>query len=117
MHIQTIWSCDANGNPKEVFLKSSENYYWRVRIYDGNGQPVAGASVTSRLYRPGNYPNTVWATSTATTDATGVAAFSRTHKSNDLVGTYTTDVSAVTKSGMTYDPGANLQNTDTFQVQ
>ncbi|MGE5529219.1 MAG: fibronectin type III domain-containing protein [Patescibacteria group bacterium] len=117
MHVESIWSCDASGNPKEIFTKAADNYMWRVKIFDGNGAPVAGASVTSRLYRPGNYPTQVWQTFTATTDANGTAAFAKGSKSNDTTGYYTMDVSAVTKSGMTWDTSADDMETDTLYMQ
>ena len=117
MHVQEIWSCDINGNPKEIFTKAVDNYMWRVKIFDGNGTPVSGASVSSRIYRPGNYPTLVWQTLTATTNADGVAVFSKGSKSNDTTGYYTMDVSAVTKAGMTWDTNADDMKTDTLYMQ
>jgi hypothetical protein len=117
MHVEAIWSCDVDGNPKDVFSKSvDDNYYWRVKVHNGDEQPVVGASVTSSVYRPGLYPVEPWKTFTLPTGTDGVASFVRQVKNNDLVGIYTLDVDDIVKSGMTYDPNADEQDIDTFEV-
>ena len=59
----------------------------------------------------------MWTTKTATTGADGWALFSMNTVKNNATGTYTINVTGVSKSGATYDPGANVKSSTTFVLQ
>jgi len=103
MHVDGIWTTDAGGNPLSVFTRSC-TVYWKVRIYDGNGIPVPGASVVTKVYKPNG---SLHVTKTGTTGTDGTVTLSQSYNSVSTAGTYAIQVSAVTKSGYTYDPAAN----------
>lgn len=114
MHIQDIFTTDVNGNPKSTFIAGTDTIYWRVQIVDQNGVPVSGAAVLSQILRPdGNS----WATQTQTTNASGWALFTKATQNNNAKGTYTINVTSVTKTGATYNPSANVKSSTTFVMQ
>jgi|GEM_PF-5210098 len=104
MHVADMLTTDINGNPKPGFLRG-EKIYWRVKIVDQAGNPVSGASVTTNLVKPNG---TVWTTLTSSTDAGGWALFNKGTLNNSATGTYTINVTGVTKTGVSYDSGANV---------
>jgi hypothetical protein len=80
-----------------------------VSIQDATGAPVAAASVTVVITVPGGSQTTV----TRATNARGRASFSTPATAS---GTYTFTVSGVTKTGLTYDPAANAETSDSVVV-
>lgn len=114
IHVADIWTCDGNGNAKGTFVRP-ETVYWKVKIVDASGNPVSGVTVTTELYRPGS--SSVWTTKSGTTDAAGIATMNIGLVNNSATGTYTIKISAVTKSGWSYDSAANVKSQTTFIVQ
>jgi hypothetical protein len=113
MHVYDIYTTNANGNPQSTFIRR-DTVYWRARIVDQSGNPVSGAAVTFVLYRPdGNQ----WSTKTATTGADGWALSNIGTVNSSPLGTYIINITNVTKSGATYNPGANLKSSTTFVLQ
>ena len=80
-----------------------------VTIQDSTNAPVGGASVTVVVTNPGGSQTTL----TQTTSAQGRARFSTPAAGS---GTYTFTVSAVAASGLTYDPAANAETSDSVVV-
>src|SRR6185436_11626920 len=109
MHVADMLTTDVNGNPQPGFLRG-DKIYWRVKIVDQAGNPVSGASVTTNLVKPNG---SVWTTLTSSTDAGGWALFSKGTLNNSATGTYTINVTGVTKTGVTYDPAANVMSSIT----
>ena len=112
MHVADIWTCDANGNPKTAFIKG-ETFYWKVKIIDASGNPVAGATVTVEEWAPNG---SLWFTRTGTTGADGIVTMSRGTNGSTRTGTHTLKVTNVTKSGWTYNPGANVKSETQFTI-
>jgi hypothetical protein len=81
----------------------------RVTIVDAGGAPVPSAAVTVVITVPGGAQSTV----TRTTNAQGRAGFSTPRTAS---GTYTFAVTAVTRTGLTYDPSANVETSDSIVV-
>ena len=79
-----------------------------VRIVNGSGQPVQGATVS------GSWTGLAKSNSTATTDANGNAVL--TSKVSRKKGTFTIAVTGVTRSGYTYNAGANVVTTTSIAV-
>ena len=79
-----------------------------VRIVNGNGQPVQGATVS------GNWTGLMKSSSTATTDASGNAVL--TSKGSRKKGAFTIAITGVARSGYTYDASANVITTKTIAV-
>ena len=78
-----------------------------VKLLDGNGLPMAGATVD------GAWSGLVARNSSATTDGAGIARFSSpTTKAKS--GTFTFTVKGVTKSGYSYTPTANTETSDSI---
>jgi len=113
MHVADMLTTDVNGTPKSAFVRG-DKVYWRVKIVDQTGSLVSGASVTTNLVKPNG---SVWTTLTSTTGADGWALFSKSTLSNSQTGTYTINVTGVTKTGVTYDPAANVKSSITFTLQ
>ena len=114
MHVSDIWTCDQNGNSKTTFSRPG-TVYWKTKIVDAGGSPVAGVTVTCDLYRP---DGSLWvANKTSTTDAGGIASNSNAINQNSSTGTYTIRVKSVVKTGWTYNSGANIKTETTFVVQ
>jgi hypothetical protein len=80
-----------------------------VAIVDSANAPVSGAAVTVVITKPGGSQ----ATLTRTTNAQGKATFSTASAGS---GTYTFAVTAVVKTGLTYDPAANVETSDSVTV-
>jgi hypothetical protein len=80
-----------------------------VTITDSANAPVSGAAVTVVITKPGGSQ----ATLTRTTNAQGRATFSTALAGS---GTYTFAVTAVLKTGLTYDPTANVETSDSVTV-
>jgi hypothetical protein len=75
---------------------NSSNLSIQAMLRNNLGAPVAGASVSTTLYLNG----AVFGSATATTLSDGTALFSAR---NAPIGTYTTTVTAVTATGLTWD--------------
>ncbi len=80
-----------------------------VTILDAANARVAGAAVSVLVTRPGGSQVSL----TATTSARGSATVSTPSIGS---GTYTFAVTAVTKAGLTYDPAANVETSDSVVV-
>jgi hypothetical protein len=78
-------------------------------------QPIRGGQSNEILLRKPN--GSVWTTETAPTGADGWALFSMNTVKNNATGTYTINVTGVSKSGATYDPGANVKSSTTSVLQ
>jgi hypothetical protein len=113
MHVADIYTTNASGSPQSIFVRGN-TIYWRARIVDQAGNPVSGAVVSFSLYRPGG---SSWTNKTATTGADGWALTNIGTVNNSPLGTYTISITNVTKSGSTYNPGANLKSSATFILQ
>ncbi len=79
-----------------------------IRIVNGNGQPVHGATVSGR------WTGLAKGTSTETTNANGYAVMTSRHSKKN--GTFTITVTDVTLSGSSYDPSANVATTMSITV-
>ena len=113
MHVQDIYTTDASGNPQSTFTAGNPIYY-RVQIVDQFSAPVSGATVSTALIKPGGQQ---WTTQTATTGADGWALFTKTTTKSQAKGLYTINVTNVTKTGATYNAGANVKSSTTFTIQ
>ena len=71
--------------------------------------PVAGATVTVVI----TTPNGSEVTRSRSTNSQGVAPFSVSARTS---GTYTFTVTNAVKTGLTYDPAANAETTDSITV-
>jgi hypothetical protein len=80
-----------------------------VTIQDAAGAPIGAASVTVVVTIPGGSQSTV----TRATNAQGRASFSTPATAS---GTYTVTVRGVAKTGLTYDPAANAETSDSVVV-
>jgi hypothetical protein len=80
-----------------------------ISIVSAGGAPVSSAAVTVAITVPGGVQSTV----TRTTNAQGRVTFSTPRRAS---GTYTFAVTAVTKTGFTYDPSANVETSDSIVV-
>jgi hypothetical protein len=80
-----------------------------VTISDANAAPVRGATVTVVVTKPDGSQVTL----SRPTNPQGVAAFSTPARPS---GTYTFTVSNVVKAGLTYDPAANAETSDSITV-
>jgi hypothetical protein len=112
MHVSAMWSTDSAGNPQTVFAKGAY-FYWHVTIVDQSGNPVSGASVTTRVTKSDG----AWYDQGQTTGANGVANFSKKTSGGDPVGIYTLAVTNVTKTGATYNAGANVISSIQITIQ
>jgi len=101
MHVASITMALVQGAPGTSARAT-------VRIVNGNGQPVQGATVS------GNWTGLAKSTSTATTDANGNAVL--TSKASRKKGTFTIAVTGVTRSGYTYSASANVVTTTSIVV-
>ena len=79
-----------------------------VKVLNASGQPVQGATVS------GNWTGLVKASGTATTDANGNAVL--TSRAVKKKGTFTITITNVTRSGSTYNAGANAETTKSIVV-
>jgi PKD repeat protein len=79
-----------------------------VRIVNASDQPIAGATVT------GSWKGLANSTSTAATDANGYAVL--TSRASKKKGTFTITITGVTRSGYTYNAGANVETTKSIAV-
>jgi len=113
MHIAQLYTTDVNGTPKSTFNRG-ETVYYRAQIVDQSSLPVSGASVSFQILNP---DGSLLTTASTTTDSNGWALFSKKTNNNYAVGTYTINVTNVTKAGATYDPAANVISSTTFLLQ
>jgi hypothetical protein len=83
-----------------------------VQVVDGNGQPVAGASVS------GHWSGATTDTDSGTTGADGTVVLYSDEVKNPGSGTkFTFTVDDVSKTGWTYDPSLNNESADEIPVQ
>jgi len=113
MHVADIFTTDVNGVLKSTFVRG-ESIYWRVKIVDQSGNPVSDASVTVQVIRPSGQ---LFQTYTNPTGVDGFALYNYKSINSHPTGTYTLNVTAVSKSGATYDPAANVKSSTTFVLQ
>jgi hypothetical protein len=113
MHVEDIWTADANGTPQTVFSKGSY-YYVHAIIEDQNGAPVSGAYVS--LYTTKS-DDTGYDWPCGLTDENGECVNDKKIGPKDPSGVWTVAVTDVTKDGATYDPNANVKDSTTFTVQ
>ena len=77
-----------------------------VYVVNGNGQPVAGATVSTKWSGLTNDSDVT------TTDANGLAANIASDAVMASSGTFIVTVTGVQKSGLTYDPSSNAETSD-----
>ncbi len=78
-----------------------------VKVWDVNGSPVAGVTVT------GTWSGLTSGSATVTTDGTGVARFT-SGNSRASTGSFIFTVTNATRSGYTYQPGTNTETRDSI---
>lgn len=112
LSVQQIYVTDAKGIPQSSFGRGDTVYWW-VLIFVDHGvqgsEPAAGARVTSAMI----LPDGTTASFTGTTDADGWASF---HERPVAAGAYAVAVAHVTLTGVTFDPEANGENSDSFTI-
>jgi hypothetical protein len=93
------------------YTKQGPNYTVsiQVTIVDENGSPVSGATVDLSL----DVPSSGTATGSATTGSNGTVTFSLKSRNT---GSYVATVTNVSHSSYTYNPGANVETSDSLQV-
>jgi hypothetical protein len=111
LHVSSVLTTDANGTPTTSFVRG-QTVFWRVGIVDAANSPAPDAAVTTVI----TFNGTTIATVTSTTGADGWALFSRGTR-NRSRGMYEIQISAVSKTGATYDPAANVQSSTTFTLR
>lgn len=114
MHVEDIYTTDANGVPKDTFIAGTDDIYYRVQILDQNGNPVSGVSVTCELLFPSG---SRWLDQTSITGADGWALFEKATQKSNASGVYTVYVMNVVLDGATYDPNANVKDSHQFTMQ
>jgi hypothetical protein len=114
MHVADLLTTDSAGTPKTLFNRGDTVYY-KAQIVDQSGNPVSGATVNFDL----RYPDgSLCCTASLITDSTGwTPLWSKKTGNNYPIGTYTLNVTGVTKIGATYDPAANVISSTTFVLQ
>lgn len=111
MHVADVATMNAAGTVDTNFRRR-DTVFWRVRLVDQNGDPVAGASVETVL----SLGTTRIATLGATTGSDGLARFSRSAQA-DAPGTYTISATSVLKADAVYDAAANVKSTTTYVLK
>lgn len=111
IHVASIDTTTASGSVDTLFRRR-DTVFWRVRVVDQDGDPIADASVQTDL----TLGNTPIVRLNATTGADGVARFSRSAQS-DAPGTYRIAVTAVSSGGATYDAAANVETSTTYVLK
>jgi hypothetical protein len=115
MHVETIYTTDVNGTPKDTFSATNrEKIYWRIQIKDDVGNPVEGATVSSELRKPSGQ---LWVTRQDETDSGGWVYFNQSTTKPQPKGTYTANVTDVVKSGVAYDEASNVKDSHQFLVE
>ena len=112
IHVAALNTTDVNGAPKDVFL-AGETLYWRARIVNQNGNPVSGATVSTKLTRADGSVSPAY---NIVTNAEGWALFSQTTTTSWPKGAYSVQVTNVTKTGATYDSSQNVGTPHAFTV-
>ncbi|MFO8089954.1 MAG: glycoside hydrolase family 2 TIM barrel-domain containing protein, partial [Desulfatiglandaceae bacterium] len=113
MHVEDIYTTDQGGTQQDNFNKG-DTVYWRVLILDQNNSPVFDATVRTDISSPDGSP---WTNQTTTTDGDGWAYYNKKTKPPDPSGTYTIEVTSVTKEGAIYDPNSNIKETHQYTLQ
>ncbi len=80
-----------------------------IKVVDASGVAVSDAAVTVRV----SFPDGHSVNRTRTTGASGKVNVS---VASALTGTYTFAVTNIVKAGLTYDPAANVETSDSITV-
>jgi hypothetical protein len=113
MHVADMLTTDANGNLKTSFIKN-DVVYWKVKIVDANNVAVSGATVNTDAL---NASNQVQKSTSAVTGADGWTTLMSWNTSQAVKpGTYSIKVTNVTKTGGTYNAGANVVTQFFFSI-
>jgi Zn-dependent metalloprotease len=93
------------------YTRTGRNYTvnTRVTIKDANNSPVSGATVSLQM----TLPSGSTASGSADTDSDGTVTFSLMSKQT---GTYTSEVTNVTHASLIYEPGANVETSESLAV-
>ena len=110
LHVGNLITTDVNGVAKTSFRRG-QTIYWRALIVDQNNAPISGASVRTDV------TGAVTTSKTSTTGSNGWALFNVTTATNGARGTSTIRVNTVSKTGTTYNPGANVKTSVSFTLQ
>ena len=94
--VYVVQPSGTNGYSVSGGKNNNANLTVQVVLVDGVGRAVARASVSTTLYRNG----AAYGSASATTDSTGTGTFVAR---NAPAGTYTTTVTSVTATGLTWD--------------
>jgi hypothetical protein len=112
--IADIWTTDAAGTPKPTFANNAPVFY-KIKVVDELGAPVAGTTVTTRVYAP-TWDWLTTSTLSAVTDANGVASFTAQTSGSD--GTCTIVPLDVRPNGTRYyDSALDTDYRQAFAVQ
>jgi hypothetical protein len=115
VHLADITPTNAVGSPTATFARGA-TAYWRVKVVDATGQPVAGVAVTTVSYAPSW--DSIYTIATATTDSNGEAAFSHRSAQSDAAGTYFLFPTQVVPGGSAYyDSSGNQRWTTSFTLR
>jgi YVTN family beta-propeller protein len=110
LHVGNLITTDVDGNVKTSFRRG-QTVYWRALIVDQTNTPVGDVSVRTDV------TGKLTASRTSTTGSNGWALFSMTTANNSPKGTSTIRVNSVSKTNTTYDPGANVKTSVSFNLQ
>lgn len=102
-----------NGLAASSFERGTDTVEVRVTVVDSAGSPFAGATVAMEWLKPGGALDH---TSSAATNATGIASSSWFVPNGSNQGTWTIRVTGITGTGATYDSAANVVSQVTFTV-
>jgi DNA-binding beta-propeller fold protein YncE len=111
IHVADVATTNADGRIDTTFRRR-DTVFWRVRVVNQGGSPVASAFVQTDL----TLGTTRIATLSARTGTDGVAQFSRSAQT-DATGTYSISVTSVSAVDMTYNPAANIETSTTYVLR
>jgi hypothetical protein len=111
LHVADVATTNAAGTLDSTFRRR-DTVFWRVRVVNQNGEPIAGAQVETRV----TFGTTAIATLRAISATDGVARFQRSAQ-GDSVGTYRISVTAVDGADATYDAAANILSSTTYVLK
>lgn len=111
-HVTAMASFKA-GVASDSFRKGTDTVEIRTTVRDHDGVLVPDATVTIEYV---NDKNTVVATRTAITDASGIASTTYALPSSASTGAWTARVTSISGTFVLYDSGANTVSSDGFSV-
>lgn len=117
MHVAEMLTTEASFRSPQAAFARGQEVYWKVRIVDQHGRPVAAALVRTDLLRA---DGSRLASRTTMTGTDGTALFMHRLLRSDPAGTYSIQVRAVVHADMadaTYDPLANQATSATFTIR